>query len=138
MSSHWLVLDRSWNIVPRHETLETTTGGGHEMLSRIDDPLSLTGTGSVQVCGPVKWEASELTADFGFILRQEDRLLIGKSDAAVGTLMWMGKNLQRVGGAFKAGPATGTVIVVVRRSVAARPVVTATWTQDVELVPPAN
>jgi hypothetical protein len=108
------------------------------MLSRIDDSLSLTGNGSVHVCGPIKWEANEVNADFGFMLRQEDRLLVGKSKAAQGTLMWMGTNLQRMGGAFKAGPATGTVIVVVRRSVAARPVMTATWTQDVELVPAAN
>lgn len=108
------------------------------MLSRIDDPLSLTGNGSVQVCGPITWEANELTADFGFILRQEDRLLVGRSDAAKGTLTWMGKNLQRTGGAFKTGSATGTVVAVVRRNLAARPVVTAMWTQEVQLVPPAG
>lgn len=104
------------------------------MLSRIDDPLKLTGNGSVSVCGPITWEANEQTADFGFILRQEGRLLVGRSDAAQGTLMWMGTNLRRTGGSFQAGPATGTVVVVVRRNVAARPVVTATWTQEVELV----
>lgn len=104
------------------------------MLSRIDDPLQLTGNGSVNVCGPITWEANEQTADFGFILRQDDRLLVGRSAAAQGTLMWMGTNLRRTGGSFQAGPATGTVVAVVRRSVAARPVVTATWTQEVELV----
>jgi len=103
------------------------------MLSRIDDPLALTGNGSVSVCGPIRWEANEQTADFGFILRQEDRLLVGRSSAAQGTLMWMGTNLRRTGGRFQAGPATGTVVSVVRRS-AGLPVVTATWTQEVELV----
>lgn len=105
------------------------------MLSRIDDPLKLTGNGSVNVCGPITWEANEQTADLAFILRQDDRLLVGRSAVAQGTLMWMGKNLQRTGGSFQAGPATGLVVVVVRRNMAARPVVTATWTQDVELVP---
>lgn len=108
------------------------------MLSRIDDPVSLSGNGSVQVCGPITWEAGELTADFCFILRQEDRLLVGRSEAAKGTLKWMGTNLRRSGGAFKAGPATGTVVAVVRRNVAARPVVTATWTQEVLIAPPAS
>lgn len=105
------------------------------MLSRIDDPLKLTGNGSVNVCGPITWEANEQTADFGFILRQDDRLLVGRSDAAQGTLMWMGTNLRRTGGSFQAGPATGIVVVVVRRNDPVRPVVTATWTQEVELVP---
>lgn len=71
------------------------------MLSRIDDPLKLTGNGSVSVCGPITWEANEQTADFGFFLRQEDRLLVGRSDAAQGTLMWMGTNLRRTGGASR-------------------------------------
>lgn len=105
------------------------------MLSRIDDPLKLSATGSVNVCGPITWEPNEQTADFGFVLRQEDRLLVGKSNAAQPVLMWMGKNLQRMGGAFQAGPATGSVVVVVRRPGDPRPVVTATWTQEVMLVP---
>jgi hypothetical protein len=109
------------------------------MLSRIDDPLSLTRNGSVHVCGPITWEANETEADFGFVVRQEDRLVVGASRGVKPpTIMWMGTNLQRLGGSFKAGPATGIVIVVVRRTVAARPVVTATWTQEVMLVPPAN
>ena len=103
------------------------------MLSRIDDPLSLTGNGSVQVCGPIRWEQNEQTADFGFILQQDDRLLVGRSSAAHGTLMWMGTNLRRTGGRFQPGRATGTVVSVVRRS-AGRPVITASWTQEVELV----
>jgi hypothetical protein len=107
------------------------------MLSRIDDPLTLIGNGSVHVCGPIRWEANEQTADFGFIVHQDDRLLVGRSSAAQGTLMWMGTNLRRTGGSFQAGPATGTVIAVVRRS-AGRPVTTASWTQDLELVPAAN
>lgn len=108
------------------------------MLSRIDDTLGLTANGSVQVCGPIKWEANETTADFGFILRQEDRLLVGRSNAAAGTLTWMGTNLQRTGGRFQAGLATGTIVVVVRRNTAQRPVLTASWSQDVLLEPPSS
>ncbi len=103
------------------------------MLSRIDDPLGLMASGSVQVCGPIRWEANEQSAEFGFILHQEDRLLVGRSSANRGDVMWMGTNLRRTGGAFQPGSATGTIVAVVRRNTAVRPVITASWTQDVLL-----
>jgi hypothetical protein len=106
------------------------------MLSRIDDSLNLLVNGSVMVCGPITWEANETSADFGFVMRQADRLLVGKSSANPGQNHWMGANLQRIGGKFTVGPATGTVVVVVRRNNPKNPVLTASWTQDVLLEPP--
>jgi hypothetical protein len=106
-------------------------------LTRIDDPLAMLANGSAQVCGPLRWDADETGADFGFILRQGNVLLVGRSSAAPPDAMWMGTNLQRTGGRFQPGLATGTVVAVIRRSQGRSPV-SASWVQEVELRPAAT
>jgi hypothetical protein len=102
------------------------------VLSRIENELGLNG-GQVQVCGPISWEDGEQSAEFGFFLRQDGKLLIGSSSATRGDEMWMGTARHAPGGDFVAGPAFGTVIVVVQRD-GNEPPASASWTQDVRLV----
>lgn len=103
------------------------------MLSRIENELGLNG-GQVQVCGPITWENGEQTAEFGFFLRQDGKLLIGSSSTRRGDRMWMGTARHAAGGDFVAGPANGTVIVVVQREGVEPSATSASWTQDVRLV----
>jgi hypothetical protein len=109
------------------------------MFSRVDDPLYVS-NGQIEICGPIRWENGEQNADFGFIFRQGAVLIVGSTSAsnaatpAKADKEWMGgkfpaTNIKKGQGQL----ATVTVVSIVHRTTAHRPIVSASWVQQVEI-----